>query len=172
MPLASYAWRGAPKRTDCGRAIVWLERAVRRDHRDAQPYLAAIVATAPDAELGNAASARKLLGEIMRKVDVDPTVHEIRAAAAAAEGRFDEPARHQRKALQMAQKLGRTAEPHEARLREYESERPWFGDLFALETRYFARASANFATAARPARNVESGTTSSAVRARSVSRRA
>jgi hypothetical protein len=68
----------------------------------------------------------------MGEMDIDPTAYEIRAAALAMQGNFKEAQADQRKALKMAKKLGWEPASQEMRLKAYEANQSWSGDLFAF----------------------------------------
>ncbi len=132
VTLASLALRGTPSDKDVKRAKIWLERAVTTGNDDARLYLAAVLAAAPSAEIRDPKRALALLGEIFRKFDDEPTVFEIRAAAAAAAGDFASALKDQRKAVAKAEKLGWDLATHNQRLARYSANEPWYGDLLAF----------------------------------------
>jgi TPR repeat protein len=130
--LASHILRSQPSPQEVATAITWLERAVASGSRDGRFYLAAVLAAGEDAARRDPARALAVLSEVMRDVDDDPTAFEIRAAAHAMQGLFDEARKDQRKALRMAQKLGWETSSVQSRLRSYEASKSWTGDLFAF----------------------------------------
>jgi tetratricopeptide (TPR) repeat protein len=133
VAIANYLLRGKqPTPEDAAKARMWLERAVTHGNRDAKFYLAALLAASPDEPSRDPRRALELLKTVMRDVDQDPTSFEIRAAANASLGNFDNAKKDQAKALRMARTLGWDLASAEARLREYESNRPFTGDLFAV----------------------------------------
>jgi hypothetical protein len=62
-------------------------------------------------------------------VDVDPSAFEIRAAAHAMLGHFDEAQNDEKKALALAKKLGWDLKPLEERLTRYTANQSWTGEL-------------------------------------------
>jgi len=132
VALANYLLRGEPKSEDVAKAMTWLERAVGSGNREAKFYLAALLAAGPDEARRDPARALTLLKQVMRDVDVDPTAFEIRAAALAMQGHFEDAQESQRKALRMGKKLGWELASQQARLTAYEAHRSWSGDLFAF----------------------------------------
>lgn len=131
VAIANYLLRGKqPTAEDAAKARMWLERAVAHDNRDAKFYLAALLAASPDESSRDPKRALELLKTVMRDVDQDPTSFEIRAAANATLGIFDKARKDQEKALRMAKALGWDLASLEARLADYQANRPFTGDLF------------------------------------------
>jgi TPR repeat protein len=130
--LANYLLRGDPGPEEVDKALTWLERAAASGNRDGKFYLAGLLAAGVDASKRDPQRALKVLKEVMRDVDVDPTAFEIRAAANAMIGKFPEAQKDQAKALRMAQKLGWETASVQGRLTAYQANKPWTGDLFAF----------------------------------------
>jgi TonB family protein len=130
--LANYILRGEPTPEETAKAMTWLERAVASGNRDGKFYLAALLAAGVDAGRHDPGRALKVLKDVMRDVDDDPTAFEIRAAAHAMLGDFEEALKDQKRALKMAQKLGWETASQQQRLAQYSSGRAWTGDLFAF----------------------------------------
>jgi tetratricopeptide (TPR) repeat protein len=130
--LANYLLRGDPGPEEIDKALTWLERAAASGNRDGKFYLAGLLAAGVDASKRDPQRALKVLKEVMRDVDVDPTAFEIRAAANAMIGKFPEAQKDQAKALRMAQKLGWETASVQGRLIAYQANKPWTGDLFAF----------------------------------------
>ena len=131
VAIANYLLRGKqPSPEDAAKARMWLERAVSNQNRDAKFYLAALLAASPDEKSRDPARALELLKSVMRDMDQDPTSYEIRAAANASLGKFDSAKKDQAKALKMAKALGWDLASPQARLNDYENNRPFTGDLF------------------------------------------
>jgi TPR repeat protein len=130
--IANYILRGEPGPEDVAKALTWLERAATTGNRDAKFYLAGLLAAGVDAARRDPERALKVLREVMRDVDDDPTAFEIRAAANAMLGKYPEALKDQRRALRMAQDLGWETASQQARLANYEGSKPWTGDVFAF----------------------------------------
>jgi uncharacterized protein len=130
--LANYILRGDPSEEDIAKAITWLERAVKAGNRDGKFYLAALLAAGVDEKRRDPQRALKILREVMRDVDDDPTAFEIRAAAHAMLGDYPQALKDQRKALKMAQTLGWETASQTMRLNNYSAGKPWAGDLLAF----------------------------------------
>jgi TonB family protein len=130
--LANYILRGEPGPEETAKALTWLERAAKNGSRDGKFYLAALLAAGVDGSRRDPERALKVLGEVMRDMDDDPTAFEIRAAANAMLGKFTEAQKDENKALRMAQDLGWETASQQARLASYVASKPWTGDLFAF----------------------------------------
>jgi TonB family protein len=132
VALANYLLRGDPTQENVAKARVWLERAAASRNRDGKFYLAALLAASTDAASRDPQRSMSLLHDVMRDMDVDPTAFEIRAAANAMLGKFNDAKKDQARALKMATALGWDTVPQQARLRSYEQNTAWTGDLFAF----------------------------------------
>lgn len=130
--LANYILRGEPTPEESAKAMTWLERAVASGNRDGKFYLAALLAAGVDADRRDPKRALMVLKDVMRDVDDDPTAFEIRAAAHAMLGDFEEALKDQRRALKMAERLGWETASQQQRLAQYTSGKTWAGDLFAF----------------------------------------
>jgi tetratricopeptide (TPR) repeat protein len=106
-----------------------LDKAVAGGNLDARYYLAALLAAGPEADKRDPQRALTLLGEVMHDVDVDPAAFEIRAAAQAMLGRFDEAQKDEKKALSLARKLGWDPKPLQERHDRYAANQSWSGEL-------------------------------------------
>jgi TPR repeat protein len=109
-----------------------LERAVKGGSQEAQFYLAAVLATAPDAAERNPTRALELVGYAMDEFGSNPIAFEIRAAAFAQSGDFFAAQDAQSIAVRMAKKLGWNTAPQAARLADYVAGKTWSGNLFVL----------------------------------------
>jgi len=130
--LANYILRGSPGEEEVAKALTWLERAADADNNYGKFYLAALLAAGPDPARRAPERALQVLKDVMRTVDDDPTAFEIRAAALAMLGKYDEAQKDQRKALKMAKDLGWETASQESRLANYVAAKHWSGDLFAF----------------------------------------
>jgi hypothetical protein len=129
VTLAMYALRGAPDERRLKQARLWLEQAAASGSHDGKLYLAALLAAAPDEQERDPKRALALLDEIFRGVNDDPTAFEIRAAAQASAGQFQEAVKSERKAVTMAGRLKWDITPLNARLVQYTANQPWYGAL-------------------------------------------
>ena len=132
VTLATYALRGTPGAANVKVAKLWLERAAARRDPDGMLYLSALLAATPESEMRDPPRAQKLVEHIVRQMDDDPTPFEIRAAAQAASGAFQDAVSSERRAIAMATKLKWDLAPLDERLAHYESRQPWYGDLLGL----------------------------------------
>jgi TonB family protein len=130
--IANYILRGEPGPEEIEKALTWLERAAKNGSRDGKFYLAALLAAGVDGNRRDPERALKVLKDVMRDMDDDPTAFEIRAAAYAMLGKFTEAQKDQNKALRMAQDLGWETASQQTRLASYVASKPWTGDLFAF----------------------------------------
>lgn len=126
--LAMYALRGEPDEERLRQAKLWLEQAAASDNHDGKLYLAALLAASPGAGR-DPKRAMRLLDEVFRGVDDDPTAYEIRAAAQANGGQFHDAVKSEEKALAMARRLKWDEAPLDARLARYAADQPWYGSL-------------------------------------------
>jgi uncharacterized protein len=129
VTLAMYALKGTPDAERSRQAKLWLEQAAASGSHDGKLYLAALLAAAPDEKARDPARGLKLLDEVFRGVDDDPTAFEIRAAAQASAGQFEQAVKSERKALSMAQALNWDLTPLNERLGRYVARQPWYGNL-------------------------------------------
>jgi TonB family protein len=112
-------------------AVQLLEAAVKQNYHSAKYPLAALLATSPEASMRDAQRALRLIAEVMPLFDYDPGAHEVRAAARAWSGDFDDAVRAQKTALSRARKLGWDVAPLEVRLADYQAGKTWVGNLLA-----------------------------------------
>jgi TonB family protein len=129
VTLAMYALKGTPDEERSRQAKLWLEQACASGSHDGKLYLAALLAAAPDATTRDPRRALELLGEVFPGVNDDPTAFEIRAAAHASAGQFDDAVKSERSALHMARALKWDLAPLNARLSQYVAKQPWYGNL-------------------------------------------
>jgi len=112
-------------------AARWLEAAVASRSLAAKYPLAALLATASETSMRDPQRAMELMADVMPLVSYDPVPHEVRAAAQAWLGDFDDAVRHQKIAMVRARKLGWDLAPLEARLAGYEAKKTFTGNLIA-----------------------------------------
>lgn len=130
--LANYLLRNGSDVSDSASAQELLEKAVVSGHRDAKYYLAAMLASGPDAAKRDPKRALELIEQVRGELDFDPTFFEIRAAASAQLGDFAGAKKEQKLALQRARIFGWDTTDVRSRLASYEASRPWTGNLFAF----------------------------------------
>ena len=129
VTLAMYALKGTPDEERSRQAKLWLEQAAASGSHDGKLYLAALLAAAPDTAARDPRRALSLLDQVFRGVNDDPTAFEIRAAAQASAGQFEDAVKSERKALAMAQALKWDVTPLNGRLSHYAARQPWYGTL-------------------------------------------
>jgi uncharacterized protein len=129
VTLAMYALKGTPDEERSRQAKLWLEQAATSGSHDGKLYLAALLAATPDAASRDPGRALKLLDEVFRGVNDDPTAFEIRAAAHASAGQFEDAVKSERKAVAMAQALKWDVAPLNERLSHYVVKQAWYGTL-------------------------------------------
>jgi TPR repeat protein len=132
VTLAEYALRGTPDAANTKLAAVWLERAAASGDHDGMYYLSALLAATPIEAMRDPRRALDLLEKVRTDLSGNPTAIEIRAAAQAASGAFQDAVRSERRAIGMATKLKWDLAPLNERLAHYESRQPWYGDLLGL----------------------------------------
>jgi len=117
------------------KAATWLEAGTRAGHTHATKYLAAILATAPSPLIRNPQRARDLIEPLTKpgRLNSDPDVWQIRAAALAGLGSFDPAAESQRRAIELATQQGWDVAPLEQRVAAYRGGSAWQGDLLGLQ---------------------------------------
>lgn len=109
-----------------------LQPAAAGGNRRAVLALAALRIASPDPACRNDA-----IEDLVKRVHVayarEPVFDEIRAAQAAAQGRFKRAVSLQEDAIERATELKWNLEPLERRLAAYRQNERWFGDLFAFQ---------------------------------------
>ena len=132
LALANYHLRDRPDSAALAAAADWFGKAVEGGSRDARFYFAALLATGPDPAYRDPARALTLIEQAKSDFGINPIWSEIRAAAYAMSGNFEEAQKDQTSAVRMAKKLGWNTAPQQARLADYAAKKPWSGDLFAF----------------------------------------
>jgi uncharacterized protein len=130
--LANYYLQKSPDAAALASAVDWFGKAVAGGSRDAQFYFAAMLATGADVVLRDPARSLDLIEKAKPDFGMNPIWFEIRAAAYAGKGDFENAQKDQATAVSRAKKLGWNTAPLAARLAEYKSGKPWTGDLFAF----------------------------------------
>jgi TPR repeat protein len=108
-------------------AIKWLRRSADADFGVAKLKLAWLYATTPDENLRNPALALSYLNQIPDQFIDRLSVLEVRAAVAAAAGRFDDAVRSQKEAIDEADRYELPKETLEQELKAYKERRSWIG---------------------------------------------
>jgi hypothetical protein len=117
---------------NAGKAVDLLGRAVEAGVPQAKFYLAAVLASHPDEAVRNPKRALELFSGDQGIYELNPIDWEIRAAANANLGQFDEAAELQRRAIRRASSFHWNTTPLKGRLAAYEGKNPWVGDLLAF----------------------------------------
>lgn len=129
ITLAMYTLKGTPDAEQQRAARLWLEQATASGNQVGKLYLAALLAAAPDGTVRDPKTGLKLLDEVFRLFEDDPTAYEVRAAGLANSGQFEDAVKSQRKAVAMATSLKWDPAPQAQRLSQYEAKQPWTGML-------------------------------------------
>ncbi|MEO8019582.1 MAG: hypothetical protein ABI769_17360 [Pseudomonadota bacterium] len=132
LELANYYLRNASNAGNVRKAAELLERAVEANRPEARFYLAALLASNPDPQVRNPTRALEVLGKDRVIYDLNPIAWEIRAAAHANAGEFDDAIDLEKRAIRMAKNLHWNTAPLEARLAAYQGKKSWTGDLLAF----------------------------------------
>ncbi len=127
--LAAYALHGTPDESRWRQAKLWLEQAATSGSHDGRLYLSALLAAAPEAGTRDPKRALALAEEVFHRVDDDPSAFEIRAAAEASAGHFQQAVQLENKALLLAQRLKWDVQPLNERIARYSANQPWYGAL-------------------------------------------
>jgi uncharacterized protein len=132
LELAYHYLKDAANPVNARTAADLLERALEAGRPEARFYLAALLASNPDDVLRDPQRALELFGKDQGIYDRNPIGWEIRAAAQANLGDFDEAAKLEKRAIRMAKSFKWNTAPLDARLATYEAKKPWVGDLLAF----------------------------------------
>jgi TPR repeat protein len=127
--LASYRLRTDAAATSDVTVFAWLEDAAKAGHRDGTLYLAALLATSPDAARRDPARALTLVEQKKWDFDSDPTALEVMAAANAQNGKSAAALSLQKRAIRAAQRFKWDVAPLRQRLASYEVGTAWTGNL-------------------------------------------
>jgi TPR repeat protein len=132
LELANYYLRDASNAGNVRKAVELLGRAVEANRPEAPFYLSALLASSPDAEVRNPKRALEIFGKDQGVYELNPIAWEIRAAAHANAGEFDEATGLEKRAIRLAKALDWNTVPMEARLAAYQGKKSWTGDLLAF----------------------------------------
>ena len=131
ITLAMYTLKGTPNAEQQRAARLRLEQASASGSRDGKLYLAALLAAAPEGTVRDPKAGLKVLDDVFRNFEDDPTAYEVRAAGQANSGQFDDAVKSERKAVDMATSLKWDPAPLAQRLSQYQARQPWTGMLVA-----------------------------------------
>jgi TPR repeat protein len=132
LELAYHYLRDASNSGNVRKAAELLGRAVEAGRPEARFYLAALLASNPDDGIRDPKRALEIFGKDQDIYDLNPIGWEIRAAAHANLGEFDDAAKLQKLAIRKAKSFKWNTAPLDARLATYEAQQPWVGDLLAF----------------------------------------
>ena len=132
LVLANYYMRDASNFVNVRKAVELLGRVVEGNRPEARFYLSALLASSPDAEVRNPKRALEIIGKDRGIYELNPIAWEIRAAAHANLGEFDEAGDLEKRAIRMAKAFHWNTKPQEARLAAYQEKKSWTGDLLAF----------------------------------------
>jgi ParB-like chromosome segregation protein Spo0J len=121
--LASHLLRADQHPDSRNRGFELMERSAGTTHREGKFLFASLLVSWPESTRRDPARALALLKEVGDAFDYDPLLFEIRAAALAAQGDFQEAKRAQRRAVTTAESLGWDTESYRTRLQAYEQGR-------------------------------------------------
>jgi TPR repeat protein len=129
--LANYYLRNASNPVNAGKAVDLLGRAVEAGLPQARFYLAALLASHPSDEVRNPKRALEVFSGDQGIYELNPIGWEIRAAAHANQGKFDEAVELEKRAVRLASSFHWNTTPLKGRLADYEARKAWVGDLLA-----------------------------------------
>ena len=132
LELAYHYLRDASNAGNVRKAAELLGRAVEAGRPEARFYLAALLASNPDDGIRDPKRALEIFEKDQGIYDLNPIGWEIRAAAHANLGEFDDAARLQKLAIRKAKTFKWNTAPLDVRLATYEAKKPWVGDLLAF----------------------------------------
>ena len=127
--LASYRLRTDAAAISDVTVFAWLEDAAKAGHRDGTLYLAALLATSPDAERRDPVRALTLVEPKKWDFESDPTALEVMAAANAQNGKFSDAVALEKRAIRAAQRFKWDVAPLQQRLAKYDAGATWAGNL-------------------------------------------
>jgi len=127
--LANYQIGTHPEALTDPVVFAWLEDAAKAGHRDGTLYLAALLATSPDAQRRDPARALTLVDTHKWDLDSDPTALEVMAAANAQSGKFADAVSLQNRAIRGAERFKWNTASLKARLAIYQAGKAWTGNL-------------------------------------------
>jgi TonB family protein len=132
VSLADYLLRDKTNESNVKGALVWLERAASHGNDAAKMRLAAILAADPSPDIRNPGRALSLVDSLERGHKYDPSLWEIKAAAAAAHSEFKTAVKAQAEAVSRAKALEWDVTAMTARQQDYASNQTWTGNLLAF----------------------------------------
>jgi uncharacterized protein len=108
-----------------------LELAMAAGDIEAKYRLAGLLATSPDSSQRDPARAVELISDLRIRLNEDPAMHEVLAAALAAQGDFESAVKCQTVALSRARHFRWATSPQKKRLAGYRAGKTFTGTLFA-----------------------------------------
>ncbi|HEY4750706.1 MAG TPA: energy transducer TonB [Steroidobacteraceae bacterium] len=123
---------GAPSAAQVTEARALLQKAASSDSYYVRKHVVALLAASPVAAARDPATAQSVAVKLAAgEIQSDPQMFEALAAAAAANGDFQNAVAQQQRALHKAQSLGWDTRLMSERMAAYRAGRAWRGDLFA-----------------------------------------
>jgi TonB family protein len=114
------------------RGFTWMQRAAESGHFEGRLFFAALLASWPEVERRDPGRALAVLDELGREFDYDPLSFEIRAAALAGQGNFEDAIHVQSRAVNLARRYDWDASALQARLDAYREKRMAGGELVSF----------------------------------------
>jgi TPR repeat protein len=121
--LAVYLLRSVQDAPTRDRGFTWMQRAAESGHFEGRLFYAALLASWPDASRRDPVRALSLLNKLDGEFDYDPLSFEIRAAALAAQGQYENAIAQQKRAVVKAKNTGWDGRIQRGRLELYEQGR-------------------------------------------------
>lgn len=123
--LTIVAWRTFLRKNN--QAIFDYDEAIRQGPKEASPVnnKAYLLATAADDKVLDVARARDLMKQVIELRKESPYNEETWSVIAAAQGRFEDAIKHQKKALEDKDYAESEGDKAKERLKAYEQKKPW-----------------------------------------------
>ncbi|MEO8064459.1 MAG: hypothetical protein ABI821_17110 [Pseudomonadota bacterium] len=132
LELANYYLRDASSAGNARKAVELLGQAFDANRPEARFYLAALLASNPDSAVRDPKRALEIFAKERGIYELNPIAWEIRAAAHANLGEFDDANDLEKRAIRMAKVFHWNTAPMDARLAAYQQKKSWTGDLLAF----------------------------------------
>jgi len=132
VTLAADLLREGPAKAAEARLL--LQKAAASENYYVRKHLVALLAASPLDQVRDPATALRIAKQLAAgDIQSDPQMFEVVAAAYAANGDYGNAVSAQRHAVQKAQALGWNPAALQGRLSAYHNDKPWQGDLFAVD---------------------------------------